>query len=134
MAEGDTPTNEYDLTLKQVTFADALLAGANLGIAAKTAGISPRTSVRWNQDPQIKAYIRRARSQAYNETLQTLMAGAATPLRVLLEAMTDKEAPHSVKIRAAQVWLDHAHQVDMKQSLEQEVRELRIDIERRDDL
>ena len=113
-----------DVSSKQAKFVDALLVGAQVAVAAKTAGISPRTAARWRKDPAIVAELQARRKELFNETLDAFRAGMPTAMALVLETIKDKATPRSVRLRAAQIWMEHALQIHKIAELEAKYREL----------
>lgn len=116
MAQNGTVSKE--LSSKQAKYVDALLVGTTVLVAAKTAGISPRTAARWKQDRTIQRELQDRRKAQFNETLDAFRAGLPTAMALVLETIRDKEAPQSVRLRAAQIWIEHALQIHKMEELE----------------
>jgi phage terminase small subunit len=116
-----------EVTSKQSKFVDALLVGTTVTIAAKTAGISPRTAARWKKEHSILAELQCRRKALFNETLDAFRAGLPTAMALVLETIKDKETPRSVRLRAAQIWIEHALEINKMEELENRI----ADLERR---
>lgn len=101
-------TENGTLSPKQHALLLAMLQGERVEQAAKTAKVSPRTAYRWQQETAFQQAMREEQRKAFEKTLQSLMTGTSTALRVLLETMTDKKAPYSVRVAAARTWLENA--------------------------
>jgi len=123
-------TASKDLSSKQSTFVDALLVGATVAVAAKTAGISPRTAARWRKDRVLLAVFQTRRKEQFNETLDAFRAGLPTAMALVLDTMKDKECHRAIRLRAAQIWIEHALAVRKIEDLEARIAALEERIER----
>ena len=72
----------------------------NLDEAAKAAGISMRTLMRWLKLPDFQTAYREARRTAYSQAIAKLQQGATAAATILLKVMLDQTTPASVKVRA----------------------------------
>ena len=97
-----------DLSPRRAAFVAALVAGMTQAEAAESIGVRPRTCRRWFADPVVRAAVRQAQDDALGEVTRRMNAGSQDALRVLREVMQDGDMPPSVRVRAAQVWLDTA--------------------------
>ena len=122
MAQNGTAGKE--LSSKQVKFVDALLSGVNLATAAQKAGISTRTSVRWKHDQVIERELREKRKAQFNETLDAFRAGLPAAMSLVLETIKNKDAPYSVRLRAAQIWIEQALEIHKIEELEARIADL----------
>jgi hypothetical protein len=86
----------------------ALLTQRNLDEAAKAAGISMRTLMRWLKLPEFQAAYREARRTAYSQAVARLQQGATAAATTLLKVMLDQGTPASVKVRAAECVMNHS--------------------------
>jgi len=112
------------LTAKQERLIAALLANASVVDAAKACKINESTAYRWLKLSHFQDAYKAARRAAFDELLLALMTGTGTALKVLHEAMKQGET-HSVRVRAAQIWLEQAIAVHKMSELEAEIAELR---------
>ncbi len=122
MAHNGTATKE--VSSKQAKFVDALLVGSTVLVAGKTAGISPRTAARWKKDRVLQALVAQRRQEQFNETLDAFRAGLPAAMALVLETIKDKETPRSIRLRAAQIWIEHALQLHKVEELEDRLSEL----------
>jgi phage terminase small subunit len=122
MAANDSVRKE--LSSKQAKYVDALLAGMTVASAAKTAGISPRTAARWKKDSLILAELQARRKALFNETLDAFRAGMPVAMTLVLETIKEKQAARSVRLRAAQIWMEHAITIHKTAELEEKIAEL----------
>ncbi len=113
-----------ELSSKQSKFVDALLVGASVVVAAKTAGISPRTAARWRKDRVLLAEFQSRRREQFNETLDAFRAGLPTAMALVLDTMKDKECHRAIRLRAAQIWIEHALAVRKIEDLEARIASL----------
>ncbi len=122
MAHNGTATKE--VSSKQAKFVDALLVGSTVLVAGKTAGISPRTAARWKKDRVLQAALAERRRAQFNETLDAFRAGLPAAMALVLDTIKDKETPRSIRLRAAQIWIEHALQLHKVEELEDRLSEL----------
>ena len=86
----------------------ALLTQRNIEEAAKAAGISANTLLRWLKVPEFQAAYREARRAAFGQAVARLQQGTSAAATTLLKTMIDPSTPASVKVRAAEAILNHA--------------------------
>ncbi len=124
MQTNDVHENESgdELTPRQAKFVDALLAGSNVGIAARTAGVAQVTASRWQKLPAVKAALRRARQEMFEDRLSVIKEAVPVALKVLLKHMNDEKTPPYVRVMAAGKVLDTAVELHKMGALE-EIRE-----------
>jgi len=113
-----------ELSSKQSKFVDALLVGASVVVATKTAGISPRTAARWRKEQVILAELQARRKAQFNETLDAFRAGLPSAMALVLETIKNKDAPYAVRLRAAQIWIEQALEIHKMEELEARLRAL----------
>jgi len=114
-----------ELTSKQAKYVEALLVGSTVAVAAKSAGISPRTAARWKKEQIILAEVQARRKAQFNETLDAFRAGLPAAMALVLETIKDKEAPRSVRLRAAEIWISHALDIHKIAEIEEQIAELK---------
>src|SRR2546421_469783 len=102
----------------------ALLTQRNIDEAAKAVGISTNTLLSWMKVPEFDAAYRGARRAAYGQAVARLQQGTSAAATTLLKTMIDSATPASVKIRAAEVILNHAAKAIEIQDIEARVSEL----------
>lgn len=108
-----------ELSRKQETFIAALLTLPTFGAAAKAAGVSDKTAHQWIKQPHISQAYKDARKAAFEAALDTLQDFVAESIRTLRLVHLDKEAPHSVRVRAAQILLENAISIHKFSELEE---------------
>jgi transposase-like protein len=86
----------------------ALLTQRNIEEAARRAGISTRTLMRWLQLPEFQKAYRQARRDAYSQAVARLQQGTSAAATILLKTMIDPGTPASVRVRAAEAIFSHA--------------------------
>src|SRR5215469_14378462 len=86
----------------------ALLTQRNIDEAAKTAGISTRTLIRWMKEPEFQKAWREARRQAFGQSIARLQQATGAAATTLLKIMVDQSAPASTRVRAAEAIFSHA--------------------------
>jgi uncharacterized protein YjgD (DUF1641 family) len=109
---------------KQEQTIAALLTQRNLDEAAKAAGISMRTLMRWLKLPEFQAAYREARRTAYSQAVAKLLQGATAAATTLLKVMLDQTTPASVKVRAAECVMNHSSKAIEIEDVEFRVSEL----------
>jgi hypothetical protein len=109
---------------KQEETIAALLTQRNLDEAAKAAGISMRTLMRWLKLPEFQAAYREARRTAYSQAVAKLQQGATAAATTLLKVMLDQGTPASVKVRAAECVMTHSSKAIEIEDIEARVSEL----------
>ena len=124
MAQNGTKKN--DLSSKQTAFVDALAGGSTLVVATQKVGISARTAARWKHDRVVLAELAARRKAQFNETLDAFRAGLPTAMALVLDTMKDREAPRSVRLRAAQIWIEQALELHKIGELEARIAELEV--------
>jgi hypothetical protein len=109
---------------KQEQAIAALLTQRNIEEAAKAAGISMRTMMRWLNVQEFQAAYREARRKAYSQAVAKLQQGATAAATTLLKVMLDQNTPASVKVRAAECVMNHSSKAIEIEDVEARVTEL----------
>jgi hypothetical protein len=112
------------LERKQGEAIAALLTQRNIDEAARTAGISTRTLLRWLQLPEFQKAYRQARRDAYSQAVARLQQGTSAAATTLLKTMIDPGTPASVRVRAAEAIFSHAFKAIEIEDIEARVSEL----------
>jgi hypothetical protein len=86
----------------------ALLTQKNQEEAARAAGISVATLLRWQKVPEFQKAYREARRDAHNQSIARLQHATSAAVSTLLKVMVDPNTPPSTKVRAADSVLDHS--------------------------
>jgi len=102
----------------------ALLTQRNVEEAARTAGISTPTLLRWMKEPEFQAAYREARRMAYSQAVAKLQQGATAAATTLLKVMLDQATPASVRVRAAECIMNHSSKAIEIEDVEARVEEL----------
>ncbi len=113
------------ITPKQEKFIEALLAGANLTVAASTAGIAYKTGHRWWKMPHIQAAYRDAQQTLFDAALarlRELVPDALTTLRRHIRAEVEPTA--ATQLRAALGSIEQSVQLHKVAELEARIVEL----------
>jgi hypothetical protein len=109
---------------KQEDAIAALLTQRNIEEAAKAAGISARTLLRWLKLAEFQTAYREARRTAYSQAVAKLQQGATAAATTLLKVMLDQTTPASVKVRAAECVMTHSSKAIEIEDIETRVGEL----------
>src|ERR1700675_962814 len=79
----------------------ALLSQRSVEDAARAAGISTKTLLRWLQMPEFQVAYRQARREAFGQATARLQQASGAAVSTLLKVMVDQNTPASTKVRAA---------------------------------
>jgi hypothetical protein len=102
----------------------ALLTQRTVEDAARVAGVSLATLIRWMKIPEFDADYRAARRAAYGQSIARLQQGCSAAVSVLLKVMADPSSPPSVRVRAADSVLDHSAKAIEIEDIEARLAEL----------
>jgi phage terminase small subunit len=116
--------HENELSVKQARFVDAMLVGANIGTAAKTAGISEATATRWQKLPIVKQQLRQARQELFEDRLSILKECVPTAIKTLVKHMSSEETAAYVQVQAATAVLNLAVELYRSDLLEDRLSQL----------
>jgi hypothetical protein len=102
----------------------ALLSQRSVEDAARVAGISTKTLLRWLQMPEFQAPYRQARRDAFGQATARLQQASGAAASTLLKVMVDQNTPASTKVRAADCVLDRAGKAIEIEDIEARLSEL----------
>jgi len=102
----------------------ALLTARNTEEAAKTAGVSAKTLLRWQNEPTFDKAYRKARRTAFGQGTARLQQAAGAAVSSVLKIMLDPQTPASTKLRAADLVLSHGAKAIELEDVEARVSEL----------
>lgn len=102
----------------------ALLTQRNVEEAAKAAGIGTNTLWRWMRLPEFQAAYRKARRDAFSQSVARLQQASTAAVSTLLKIMVDQNAPAASRVRAAECILDRAAKAIEIEDIEARVAEL----------
>jgi hypothetical protein len=71
-------------------------------------GVGTATLLRWQKLPEFQAALRRARRDAYSQSIARLQQASSAAVSTLLKTMIDASTPPATKVRAADSVLGHA--------------------------
>ena len=86
----------------------ALLTNRNLEDAAKSIGVGTKTLFRWTKTPDFEEAYRKARRDAFSQSVGRLQQASGAAVSTLLKVMIDPATPASSRIRAADSVLNHS--------------------------
>jgi len=86
----------------------ALLENPTLEKAAAALDVSSVTLWRWMQKPEFQEAYRKARREAFAQSVARLQHASQAAVGTLLRVMTDRDAPAASRVRAADVVLQTA--------------------------
>src|SRR6476646_7313342 len=95
-------------TRKMEAAITGLITKRNHEEAARSAGISVATLMRWHNDPEFQKAYREARRAEHGQSIARLQHATSAAVTTLLKVMVDPNTPASVKVRAADSVLDHS--------------------------
>ena len=116
---------------KQEDAIAALTSHRSVEDAARSINIGTRTLMRWLQLPEFQAAYRRARRDAFLQSVSRLQQASGAAVTTLLKVMVDVNTPASTKVRAADSILDHAAKGIEVEDLEVRIAELSVQQRRR---
>ena len=102
----------------------ALLTHRNVDEAAKAVGVGATTIWRWLKLPEFQAEYRKARRDAFSQSVARLQQGTSAAATTLLKTMIDPNTPASVRVRAAEAIFNHAAKAIEIEDIEARVSEL----------
>jgi transposase-like protein len=86
----------------------ALLSQRNVEEAARSVGIGPATLLRWQKLPEFEKAYRKARRDAFRQSMARLQQGSSAAVSVMMKTMVDASAGASTRLRAADMVYSHA--------------------------
>src|SRR5579862_6937927 len=86
----------------------ALLSHPNIEAAARAIGIGTTTLTRWLQLPEFDLAYRKARRDAFGQSVARLQQASGAAVSTLLKVMVDANTPASTKVRAPDSVLNHS--------------------------
>jgi len=109
----------------------ALLQQPTLDKAAAAAGISTATAWRRTQDPDFQDQLRKARREAFSQSVGRLQQAGPSAVNTLLRVMADPAAAAASKVRAASQVLEISVRAMELDDLEARIARLEQDQETR---
>src|ERR1700730_6749243 len=86
----------------------ALLTHRTVDDAAKASGIATKTLLRWLQVPEFDSAYRKARRDAFSQSVARLQHASSAAVSTLLKVMVDSNSPAASRVRAADCILGHS--------------------------
>lgn len=87
----------------------ALLTQRTVEEAARVAGVSLATLIRWMKIPEFDQEYRAARRAAFGQSVARLQQASSAAVSVLLKVMADPSSPPSTRVRAADSVIGHSN-------------------------
>jgi hypothetical protein len=84
----------------------ALLTTRNIEEAARTAGISPKTLLRWQKELEFETALRSAKKAAFEQSIARLQQLSSAAVTTLGKVMVDPSTPPATKARSAEIILN----------------------------
>jgi hypothetical protein len=85
----------------------ALLSHKSLEDAARAVGVSTNTLLRWMKEPAFRAMYQEARRLAFSQSIGRLQEASGAAVTTTLKIMLDANAPPGIRLRAAEIVLEH---------------------------
>ena len=101
-----------------------LLTCRNTEEAAKSAGVSTKTLLRWQKLPEFEKAFREARTATFRQCIARLQQASGPAVTTLLKILVDSSASLAVKARCAYYILDQTRKAVETEDLEARVTEL----------
>ncbi len=117
-------TSSEQVSPKQQKLIAALLAGQTIQNAASTAGCNEATAHAWLKLEHVRQAYNNAKRALFDEALSGLMLDVSEARATLRDIMKDAGAPHSSRVRAAQILLEQAIESHKMSELEAKIAEL----------
>ena len=118
----NVPYFAEDLSERQLTALPHLLAPGSLSARAQRAGVARRTLNRWLQDENFRECLEWLRKETMQYTQAQLQAMSYKAAAVLDDALDDDDT--RVRLQAARLVLDQAHNAQRDQTLHSRVENL----------
>lgn len=104
----------------------ALLNQRTVDDAARVAGISVSTLLRWQKDPEFSAAYREARRAVVSQSSARMQQASSAAVSVMLKIMVDVKTPPACRLRAAETVLSHGIRGVEIEDIEVRVAELEL--------
>lgn len=92
---------------KQEEAIAALLTHRTIDEAARAVGVSTKTLLRWQKEPEFDAAYRAAKRAAFGQSIARLHHLSSAAVSTLGKIMLDPATPPATRVRAADSILDH---------------------------
>lgn len=102
----------------------ALLTQRSIEDAARAVGIGVKALLRWLKVPEFQAAYRKARRDAFSQSVARLQQASGAAVSTLLKVMVDANTPASTRVRAADSILNHAASAIELEDIEARVADL----------
>ena len=116
--------NGSKLSAKQHRALSALLTSKSVAEAAAATGLGERTIYRWLTDPAFRQALSAAEGDLIDAATRRLLTLQGTALDTLEAVLGDEDASAGVRIRAAQMVLDHLLKLRELRDIEQRLQAL----------
>ena len=110
----------------------ALLSEATIAGAAKKAGISESSMLRWLKDEEFQVEYRKARRESVSAAISMLQHASGQAVTTLVEVMLDPESTGSVKISAARTVLESSLKAIELEDLAERIEAVEAALEKED--
>jgi len=114
-SERKTSMKTKRLVVKTHHIVLALLEHGSNEKAAAALGIDATTVWRWSKKPEVQEQLRKARAEAFSAGIGRLAFLTTLAVDTILEIISDKKAPASVRLRAAESVLCRADTVVLEE-------------------
>jgi len=113
--------NVNELSPKQHTAINALIAQSSIDSAAKQAGVTQRTLYRWLDEPAFRLSLNGALDKSLDAAARGLVKLTAKAIHVVEEVLDDTELHPSTRLRAADLVLSNVIKLCELRTLAQRV-------------
>jgi hypothetical protein len=96
----------------------------NADEAAQAVGVGATTLWRWLKLPEFQAEHRKARRDAFSQSIARLQQGCSAAATTMLKIMLDQNAPASTRVRAAECVMNQATKAIEIEDIEARVSDL----------
>ncbi len=107
-----------DLTGKQHQAIRAMLSSSTVTAAAAKVGVNERTMRRWLDNEVFRVALLAAEESLIDHATRRLVAGQEMAIGILFDTMDGTIQPDAVKLRAAQIALEHLVKLRMLRDVE----------------
>lgn len=112
------------LPTKKQRAISALLTSKTTTEAAAAAAVDRTTIARWLKEDSFKQALREAEAEIVGDTVRRLVSGNQTALDIIEDLMGDNTVKANIRLRAADLWLDHSWQFKQLIDMENRLAEL----------
>jgi hypothetical protein len=113
-----------ELSPRQRTALEAILAGRTCAAAASAAGVTERTLFAWRRQPGFVRALQEGQDDIFASSRGDLRATAGDAVKALREIINQESAPASARVRAALGTLEYLHRTVELEEMEARMLEI----------